>query len=62
MEYGMEKNLQNGVWKNRFPFHSIACPATGKRQNCLGSSCVEAIFGNCLRQKSCEILNDNKSN
>ena len=25
--YGMEEVLQNGIWKNRLPFHSIACPA-----------------------------------
>ena len=24
---GMEEILQNGIWKNRIPFHSIACPA-----------------------------------
>ena len=25
--YGMEEILQHGIWKNRLPFHSIACPA-----------------------------------
>ena len=25
--YGMEEILQYGIWKNRLPFHSIACPA-----------------------------------
>ena len=24
--YGMEEILQYGIWKNRLPFHSIACP------------------------------------
>ena len=24
--YGMEETLQYGIWKNRPPFHSIACP------------------------------------
>ena len=34
---------------------------TGRKQNCLGSNCVEDIFINCLRQKSYEISYDNKS-
>ena len=25
-EYGTEEILQYGIWKNRLPFHSIACP------------------------------------
>ena len=25
--YGMEENCQYGIWKNRFPFVSIPCPA-----------------------------------
>ena len=25
--YEMEEILQHGIWKNRLPFHSIACPA-----------------------------------
>ena len=25
--YGMAEILQYGIWKNRLPFHSIACPA-----------------------------------
>ena len=24
-QYGMEEILQYGIWKNRLPFHSIAC-------------------------------------
>ena len=26
---GMEENCQNGIWKNRLPFHSIPCPGLG---------------------------------
>ena len=27
----MEEILQYGIWKNRLPFHSIACPAGGEQ-------------------------------
>ena len=26
IEWKMEEILQYGIWKNRLPFHSIACP------------------------------------
>ena len=28
---GMEENCQYGIWKNRLPFHPIACPVCDNR-------------------------------
>ena len=51
--YGMEEILQYGIWKNRLPFHSIACPDQGcptSRSRCTGRSLdawlsIAGLFG-----------------
>ena len=40
--YGMEEILQYGIWKNRLPFLSIACPGYNMHAtNCL---CVYVTY------------------